>query len=98
MGIEFGCAEYSMTLCVCACGRVWVGVCVCAVCVRVSACLCVCLCVCACVLLGSYCTCIPNSLLFITAMSSAHLLGGARCSDCLMCLPGHGLCPMSQPW
>ena len=45
MGIEFGCAEYSMTLCVCACGRVWVGVCVRCVC----ACVCVLVCVLVCV-------------------------------------------------
>ena len=93
-------------MCVCVCASVCcAGVaCACALCV------CVCVRVCACVCAGVFTHAygymlymelsddMLNSFFFIAVTGgSAHLSGGTFLSGCLMCLPGHGLGPMSQP-
>ena len=94
-----------------ACVRVRVCVCVlCGRCVcvraRVRVFACVRLCVCAGVFAYAYGYILYLELsddmlnsFFLVAITggSAHVSGGTFLSGCLMCLPGHGLGPMSQP-
>ena len=104
--------EHVLWVCVCACARVCacacVRLCVACACARVCVCVCVCafVCVCAGVFAHAYGYMLYmelsddtlNSFFFIAVTGgSAHLSGGTFLSSCLMCLPGQGLGPMSQP-
>ena len=100
--------KHVLWVCVCACARVCVCVCACVrLCAvrawRVRARVFVCVRVCAGVFAYAYEYMLYGAVrryaepFFAVTGGSAHLSGGTFLSGCLMCLPGHGLGPMSQP-